>query len=150
MEMQDLTGRFVTISFNKGWVLVIAKKTGRVEKMWLASDPEWTRRQLAWLFMLSPRIKPSEVDSHSAAYATEMLRDIRDQAAQLAHREMFHKHFWINPADCDPLDLDEDWVDEYYKRFRPIRYELQSQLIQDQAAFSFAAITAAFTVSNAH
>lgn len=134
MEMLDVTGRFATVSFNRGWVIVTAKKTGRVKGMFLSNDPEWTRRQLAWLFMLNPKIKPSEIDSFTLRYVTETMRDIREESGRKAHDEMARIYGWANPENSKPFDLDEDWVDEYYKRYRPIRRKLQSQLIQQQAA----------------
>ena len=133
--MQDLTGRFVTVTFNEGWVKVIAKKTGRARKVWLSSDPEWTRRQLAWLLMLSPNVKPSDVSPNAAQYATEMLNDIRHEAEQRAHGEMARIYKWANPATSENyLDLDEEWVDEYYKRYRYIKRKLQNDIVRDQAA----------------
>lgn len=131
MEMLDVTGRFATVSFNRGWVIVTAKKTGRVKGMWLSNDPEWTRRQLAWLFMLNPSIKPSEIDSYTLRSVTETMRDIRWESDQLAHDEMSRIYKWANPENSKPFELDEDWVDEYYNRYRPIRRKLQSQLIKE-------------------
>jgi hypothetical protein len=131
MEMLDVTGRFATVSFNKGWVIVTAKKTGRASGMWLSNDSEWTRRQLAWLFMLNPSIKPSEIDSYTLRSVTETMREIRWQSGQQAHDEMARIYGWANPENSKPFDLDEDWVEEYYSRYRPIRRKVQSQLIEE-------------------
>lgn len=133
--MQDLYGRFVTVTFNEGWVKVIAKKTGRARKVWLSSDPEWTRRQLAWLLMLSPNVKPSDVNPQSAAYATRQMSNIIEESISRAHAEMGRVYGWGNPISLENYgDLDEDWVNEYYKRYGVFKRKIQNAIVKDQAA----------------
>jgi hypothetical protein len=131
MELQELNSRFATVRFCEGSVRVIARKTGKVKRSWLTDDPEYTRRQLAWLMMLEPDVLPSNIDPDACNLASETMCDIQDQAISLARREMLEHKGWASPADCDkPWDLDEDWVDEYYEHFHPIKRSLQNQIIE--------------------
>jgi hypothetical protein len=59
------------------------------------------------------------------------MREIRWQSGQQAHDEMARIYGWANPENSKPFDLDEDWVEEYYSRYRPIRRKVQSQLIEE-------------------
>ena len=131
MELQELNSRFATIRFNKGWVQVFERKTGKGKRSWLSSDPEYTRRRLAWLLMLEPNILPSVIDPDACNVAAEAMRDIQDRAILLARREMIEFKGWASPADSENFnDLDEDWVDEYYSYFHPIKRRLQNEIIE--------------------
>ena len=131
MELQELNSRFATIRFVEGSVRVIERKTGEVKRSWLSSDPEYTRKQLAWLIMLEPDVLPSNIGPDACRVASEAMHDIREQAITMARQQMREHKGWSSPAECDePWDLDEDWVDDYYDHFHPIRRSLQNQIIE--------------------
>lgn len=133
MELQELNSRFATIRFTDNWVQVFERKTGKGKRSWITSDPEYTRRQLAWLIMLTPDVLPSNIGPDACGNAAKYMNGIRDLAIKLARREMIEHKGWASPADCDkPWDLDEDWVDEYYEHFHPIKRRLQNEIIEKQ------------------
>tara|TARA_B100000459_G_C8422984_1_gene133970 strand:+ start:90 stop:512 length:423 start_codon:yes stop_codon:yes gene_type:complete len=132
--LQDLNTRFVNAQFQGKWVIINSRKSGNCHSMWMTDEPEWARQRLAWAIMLNPNIKPTEIYSFTLSDAAETMRDIRDESDRLAHAEMARTYGWRNPAKSKPFELDEDWVSEYYDRYRPIRLRVQSQLIQEVAA----------------
>ena len=133
-KLQDLNTRFVNAQFVGEWVIIKSRKTGDFRGMFATAEPEWARQRLAWALMLNPNAKPCDIHSWTLQDAAKTMRDLRDESDRLAHAEMARIYGWANPANSKPFELDEDWVSEYYDRYRPIRLRVQSQLIQEVAA----------------
>ena len=150
-----ITGRFTTITFTKVRpanqemvagefynsealkcvVTIKSTKTGGTKTMYITDDGEWDRRRFAWLLMYNPNVKPSEIVPFSALrWAHEMRNSIQEDAINRAHAKMVELYGWGNPADEHWNDVCEEWADEYYAKFGPIRDAIAQQLVNNVRA----------------
>lgn len=138
MNIASLTGRFTSVTFTyisaqTAIVKIKSTKTGNANIMFVSDDVEWDRRRLAWVFTYKPNVKPSEfIGINSIAqWAHQTYCSIQEQAFAEAHDLMREQYGWGNPADIDPWDVDEDWQEEYYSRYQPLRAQVTERLVNE-------------------